>query len=236
MRFLVYFLSPVPLALLGLLASMLVRGIPASAEGLPAFVVFGLIGGYVSMGLPSALFALGMLGLERWGAWRGMRFIFASAAGGLLGTTLALVAPVLSLPVVLLAPLGASVGLATTMLVDLVVLAPNDKPRRHIGAWVLAILMIPSFGGAGGTWLVDAARQRVLAGVSMGMSYDDVERVAGPPTHDSRERQFFLPTESVDVVWMYDRHDPGAAAVLVVSISFKRERVVEIRRTPVWRD
>jgi hypothetical protein len=240
-RFLIYFLPPVPLALFGLLVGMLTRGIPASAEGLPQIVTFGLVGGYVSMGLQSALFAVGMLWLERRGVARSTRCIAAAVAGGLAGATLGLV-PARPLPVVFFVTLGASTGAATSLFAGLVLVAssPSNKPRRHVGPKLLAILAVPGLGGTAGTitydlW-VEAARQSVLADVAIGMSCDDVVRVAGAPTHDSRIVAFFLPTEAVDVVWMYDRPDPGSAAVLVVAVSFKDERVVELRRTPVWRD
>jgi hypothetical protein len=234
-RFLVYFLSPVPLALFGLLVSILVLGSPPPASEFPLSAFIGLAGGYLVMGLPSALFALGMLWLERRGAARRTRYIVAAGLGGLLGATLSLVLSAGALFVFL----GASVGQAATMLADMVA-SPPDKPRRHIGAGLFAVLMIPCVGCVAG-WLtddcwVDAARRSVLASVSLGMTYDDVSRVAGRPTQDSRELPFVLPTASVDVVWMYDREDPGGAEVLVVSVEFKQERVVNVSRNPTRRD
>jgi len=235
-RFLVYFLSPVPLALFGLLVSILVHGSPPSAKEVPLLVFASLLAGYLIMGLPSALFALGMLWLERRGASRRTRCIVAAGLGGLFGATLSVVLSAGALFVFL----GASVGQAATMLADMVVSVPTDKPRRHVGAGLFAVLMIPCVGGVAGWFTddcwVDAARRSVLASVSLGMTFDDVSRVAGRPTHDSRELPFVLPTASVDVVWMYDRKDPGGADVLVVSVEFRQERVVNVSRNPAWRD
>src|SRR5262245_1221494 len=95
---------------------MLVRGSPPSAKELLLFVLGGLFAGYLLMGLPSALFALGMLWLERHGAARRTRHIVAAGLGGFLGATLSLVFP----PVALFVFLGASVGQAATMLADMV--------------------------------------------------------------------------------------------------------------------
>jgi hypothetical protein len=240
MRFVVYFLSPVPLALFGLLASMLVLDGTASARELPVIAFASLVVGYLVMGLQSFLFALGMLWLERQGATRPTRCIVASCAGGLLGATAYCVDPTPS-PATLFVFgfLGVSVGLAATILADLVGPVPTDEAPRHVGAQLFAVFVIPCVGGVVGEFTRDrwaeAARRSVLAGVSLGMTYDDVSRVAGQPHHDSRVVAFFLPTASVDVVWMYDCKDPAGADGLVVSVEFKQERVVTVSRRPIWR-
>ncbi len=99
----------------------------------------------------------------------------------------------------------------------------------------LAALAAVVLGYAGFLWWLFASRAAILAGIELGMSDSDVVRVAGSPTHDSSKTRFFLPTPAVDVVWLYDRPDPGKLGVLVVAVSFKAGRVVEVRRTPVSR-
>ena len=239
MRFLTYFLPPVPLALFGLLVGMLVRGLSPITEELPLIVTVSLVGGYFGMGLQSALFAVGMLWLDRRRASPCVRRIVAAVAGGLAGSTLALMEG-RALPAIQFALLGSSVGVATTLFVDLVAAYPSKNPLRSVGLQLLIILGVSGAGGATGAvtydWWVERARQDVLSNVAIAMTYDEVRRAVGPPSHDSRLAAFFLPTETVDVVWMYDTQDPGPATILVVSISFKDERVVEISRSPVWRD
>lgn len=237
MQFLINFLAPVPLALFGLFVGALACDYPFVVSELPDMIAFGLGSGYLSMGLQSALFALAMRWLKKRGLRPVTRGMVAGLAGGLAGASLFLVP--LFVPVLLFAVLGASVGLATLLLAELGTSASRGRSRRYFGARLLLLLVVPSLGGAVGAivqdcW-ADAARRGVLAGVSLGMRFGEVERLVGAPTHDSRDRGVFIPTETVDVVWKYDCEDPGSAALLVISLSFKNERVVEIDRKQVWR-
>ena len=92
MRFLIYFLAPVPLALLGVLGiGMLMGGQSAvGLGGFAAFLVLGLGKGYELMGLQSAVFALLMVLLERRAIDRGEQCLVAAVVGGLCGGSVAL--------------------------------------------------------------------------------------------------------------------------------------------------
>lgn len=235
-----YFLFPVPCAVAGFVAStlLLARRLPE-----PGFVVlvslFLWVGGYAIMGVQSLIFAAAMSWLEqRPRTWR-TRYVAASVLGSVLGATLGFVVPPAPMAFALFGLLGASAGAAAAMLVDSTAYPPEAKPRRVVARLLLAIV-IPCVGGAAGRlaqeWWIDAARARVLADVSVGMTYDEVARAAGDPSVDSRKTPFARPTESADVVWIYERGDPGGADGLQVLVSFKNEKVVAIRRAPVRRD
>ncbi|MCA8964675.1 MAG: hypothetical protein KDC48_07305 [Planctomycetes bacterium] len=223
-----------PLALLGLLFSDLGCVVSQSPREMPLVVILSLIGGYVSMGAQSLLFALGMRWLERREVSRRGRYIAAAFLGGMFGATLLVPLGQAATPYIVL---GAGVGPAAIGLADLVAPTDGEQTRRGsvwrglaILAWVGCSGLV---GGTGYRAWIDASRRSVLAAVVQGMTYEDVMRVAGSPTDDTRK--LFRPSEAVDVVWQYDRSDPGGADVLVVSVSFKSERVVDVARRPVSR-
>jgi hypothetical protein len=117
MRFLLYLLAPVPLAVLSLLGlhAVLALALPESGTFLT------LLGyGYAGLGLQSLLFALAMRWLEPRCAV-GLRSLLAAVLGGLCGGSLCLLEWWLSghPPASLLFPaLGVFAGLLTALVVD----------------------------------------------------------------------------------------------------------------------
>lgn len=117
-RFLIYFLVPVPLALLCVLGIGMLMGVRSGIglEGLVAFLALGLGKGYQLMGVQSAAFALVMVLLERRSIDRGEQCIAAAVVGGLCGGSVALWD---TGSVVLFVVVGALVGPGAMLIADM---------------------------------------------------------------------------------------------------------------------
>jgi hypothetical protein len=91
-RCLIYFLAPVPLALLCFLGIGMLMDGPRTfgLDELAAFLVLGLGWGYAIMGIQSAVFAILMLFLERRSMEPGPQAVAAVVLGGLCGGSVAL--------------------------------------------------------------------------------------------------------------------------------------------------